>query len=169
VSIVCGALFGLAARLTAADYPGPAGVAVLGGFALLAGGLALRRGTVVTAGLALLGVGYGLGLIGKGLDPAAVLFAGGLVAVAELAFWALEPGAQVRVGRAATGRRLLVVGGVVLGSTIACMLLVVLVDDPIRGGAGLGLAGVVALAAIAAVAFVLARSLRRDSARVAGR
>ena len=51
----------------------------------------------------LLGVGYGVALIGKGLDPAAGLFAGGLAAVAELAFWALEPGAAVRIGRAATG------------------------------------------------------------------
>ena len=154
-------MFALAVRLSAADYPGPAGVAALGGLALLAGGLALRRGSVTTLGLALLGAGYAAGLIGKGLDPAAGLFAGGLVAVAELAFWALEPGAAVRIGRAATGRRLLVVGSVVLGSTVAGSLLLLAVEDPVRGGAGLGIAGVVALGTIFLVAAALARSLRR--------
>ena len=51
----------------------------------------------------MLGVGYGAALIGKGLDPAAGLFPAGLVAAAELAFWAIEPGAAVPLGRAATG------------------------------------------------------------------
>jgi hypothetical protein len=154
-------LFGLAVRLSAGDYPGPATVAALGGIGLLAAGLALRRGAVATVGLALLAAGYGLALIGKGLDPAAALFAGGLVAVAELAFWALEPGAAVRVGRAATGRRLLVAGSVVLGSIIAGALLLVAASEPVRGGAGLGVAGIVSLGAIVVVAAVLARSLRR--------
>jgi hypothetical protein len=158
--VVCAALFALAVRLSAADYPGPATVAVLAGIAALAGGLVLRRGAVATLGLALLGVGYGLALIGKDLDPAAGLFAGGYVAVAELAFWSLEPGAAVRVGRAATGRRLIVVGSVVLASTVAGTLLLVAVSDPIRGGAALGVAGIAALAAIVATAALLARSLR---------
>ena len=102
-------LFALAVRLSAGDYPGPAGVAVLAGLAAIVGGLLLRRGAVVTIGLGLLGVGYGSALIGKGLDPAAGLFAAGLVAVAELAFWAIEPGAAVPLRRAATGLRVLVV------------------------------------------------------------
>ena len=160
---MCAALFALAVRLSASDYPGPAAVAVLAGVVLLAGGLVLRRGAVATVGLALLGVGYALALIGKGgLDPAAGLFAGGLVAVAELAYWALEPGAAVRLGRAATGWRLLVVGSVVLGSTLAGTLLLAVVSDPVRGGAGLGIAGIAALGTIFVVAAVLARSLRRD-------
>ena len=158
---MCAALFALAVRLSAADYPGLAAVASLAGVALLAGGLVLRRGPVATVGLMLLGAGYALGLVGKGLDPAAGLFAGGLVAVAELAYWALEPGAAVRLGRAATGRRLLVVGSVVLGSTLASTLLLVAVSDPVGGGAGLGIAGIAALGTIAVVAAVLARSLRR--------
>ena len=67
------ALFGLAAWVSAADYPEPAGLAVLVGIALLAGGLVIRRGAVVTVGLAMLGAGYGVALVGKGLDPAAGL------------------------------------------------------------------------------------------------
>jgi len=159
---VCAALFALGVRLSAGDYPGPAGVGALAGLALLAGGLVLRRGPVVTAGLALLGVGYGAALIGKGLDPAAGLFAGGLAAVAELAFWAIEPGAAVRVGRAATGRRVLVVGSVAVGSALAGTLLLIIVSDPIRGDAALGVAGIAAVTTIVIVAAVLARSLRRD-------
>ena len=80
---------------------------------MLIGGLVLRRGTLATIGLALLGWVRRLAC-GQRARPAAVLFAGGLVAIAELAFWALEPGAAVRIGRAATG--LLTVAAVVLAS-----------------------------------------------------
>jgi hypothetical protein len=146
--------------LSAGDYAGAAGLAVLAGTALLAGGLVIRRGAVVTAGLAMLGVGYGLALVGKGLDPAAGLFAGGLAATAELAFWALEPGAAVRIARAATARRALVVAAVVLGAAVSGSLLLLVVSDPVRGGASLGIAGVLALVAIFGIAVVLARSLR---------
>jgi len=130
------------------------------GIGLLTGGLVIRRGAVVTTGLALLGVGYGVALVGKGLDPAAGLFAGGLAAAAELAFWALEPGAAVRIARAATGRRALVVAVVVLGAALSGSLLLIVVSEPVRGGSSLGIAGVLAVAAIFAVAVVLARSLR---------
>jgi hypothetical protein len=159
-SLVFAALFGLAAWASAVDYAGPAGVVVLAGIALLAGGLVIRRGPVVTLGLAVLGVGYGVALVGKGLDPAAGLFAGALAASAELAFWALEPGAEVRIARAATGRRALVVSTVALGAVLCGSLLLVLVSDPVSGGASLGIAGVLALVAIFAVAVALARSLR---------
>ena len=146
--------------LSAADRPGPAALAVLAGIVLLAGGLLIRRGTVATAGLALLGAGYGIALVGKGLDPAAGLFAGGLVATAELAYWALEPGAAVRIARAATARRALVVTAVAFGAALSGSLLLVLVSDPVRGGASLGIAGVLAVTAIFVVAVFLARSLR---------
>jgi hypothetical protein len=159
-ALVCAGVFGLAAWLSAADYPGSAGVAVLAGAALLAGGLVIRRGPVVTLGLAMLGVGYGVALVGKGLDPAAGLFAGGLALTAELAFWALEPGAAVRVARAATGRRVLVVATVALGAALSGSLLLILVSDPVRGGPALGITGVLAVVAIFVVAVFLARSLR---------
>ena len=146
--------------LSAADRPGPAALAVLAGIVLLAGGLLIRRGTVATAGLALLGAGYGIALVGKGLDPAAGLFAGGLVATAELAYWALEPGAAVRIARAATARRALVVTAVAFGAALSGSLLLVLVSHPVRGGASLGIAGVLAVTAIFVVAVFLARSLR---------
>ena len=157
---MCAALFALATRLSAADYPGPAAVAALAGLAVLLGGLVLRRGTLVTIGLALLGAGYGVALVGKGLDPAAGLFAAGLVAVAELAFWAIEPGAAVPVARVATGVRVLVVGSIVAGSALAGTVLLLVVSDPIHGEAVLGIGGVLAVLTIFGVAVVLARSLR---------
>jgi hypothetical protein len=129
---------------------------------VLFAGLVLRRGTIVTLGLALLGAGYGISLAGKGLDPAAAVFAGGLVAAAELAFWALEPGAAVRIARAATARRALVVGAVVFGAALAGSLLQLAVSDPARGSSALGIVGVLSILAIVAVAGLLARSLRSD-------
>jgi hypothetical protein len=148
--------------MSAEDQPRLATIAALAGTGVLAGGLLIRRGQVATAGLALLGVGYGVALIGQGLDQAAGLFAAGLVATAELAYWALEPGAAVRIARAATGRRALVAAAVVLASALGGSLLLVLVADPIRGGTGLGIAGVLAVLAILLVAVALARSLRSD-------
>ncbi len=131
----------------------------MAGAALLAAGLVVRRGALVTAGLALAGTAYGLSLVGKGLDPAASLFAGGLVAVAELAYWALEPGAAVSIGRAATARRALLSGSIGLAAVLTGALLLSVVSAPVRGGAALGVLGVAAIAAILFVAVGLMRSL----------
>jgi hypothetical protein len=153
-------LLALAARLSAADAPKVAGVAGLAGVALLGAGLVIRKGALVTAGLALVAAGYGLSLVGKGLDPAASLFAGGLVAVAELAYWALEPGAAVRIGRRATVRRVLLSGSIALAAVLIGALLLAVVSTPVRGGTATGVFGVTALAAILVVAVGLMRSLR---------
>ncbi|HEU0303464.1 MAG TPA: hypothetical protein VFR32_02680 [Gaiellaceae bacterium] len=159
-ALACGALFALAARLSAGDLPGPTSVAAVAGVAALATGLVLRRGAIVTAGLVLLGTGYGLALADRTLDPAAGLYAGALVLTAELAFWALEPGAAVRLGRTATARKALVVTTIALGATVAGTLLLLAVADPVAGGAALAAAGIGALASILVLAAVLGRSLR---------
>jgi hypothetical protein len=152
-------LLALAARLSAADAPKVAGVVGLAGAAVLAVGLMVRRGTLVTAGLALVGTAYGVTLVGKGLDPAASLFAGGLVVVAELAYWALEPGAAVRIGRRATGRRVLLSGSIALAAVLIGALLLAVVSAPVRGGAALGVLGVTAIAVILAILVGLMRSV----------
>lgn len=146
-------------RLSADDLRGPAGAAALAGVVALAAGLALRRGVVVTVGLALLGAGYGLSLAGRELDLAAGVFAGGLAIAAELAFWSLEPGAAVGLGRAATARRSLVALAVAGGGAAAGTALLFVAADPVAGGVGLAVSGIAALAAIAVVGIVLARSL----------
>ena len=152
-------MLALAARLMAADAPKAAGIAGLAGTVVLALGLLVRRGALVTVGLALVGTGYGLSLVGKGLDPAACLFASGIVAVAELAYWALEPGAAVRIGREATARRTALVGSIALGTLLIAALLLAVVSAPVRGGAALGILGVAAIAAILTLAVGLMRSL----------
>ncbi|MCA1845460.1 MAG: hypothetical protein LC792_20160 [Actinobacteria bacterium] len=60
------------------------------GVVLLVGSLVLGRARPVGPAVALLGVGYVLSTIGRPLDPDAVLYAVGLLAVAELGFWSLE-------------------------------------------------------------------------------
>ena len=154
------ALLALAARLTAGDAPELTGVSSIAGAAALLAGLVLRRGALVTAGLALVGAGYAVSLIGKGIDPAASLVAGGLLAVAELAYWALEPGAAVRLGRRATARRVLFSATLALGAVLVGALLLGIASSPVGGGAAIGISGVAALAAILAALIGLVHALR---------
>jgi len=154
------ALLALASRLSAADAPELAGVVSVAGVPALLAGLVLRRGALVTVGLALSGAGYAVSLIGKGLDPAASLFAAGLLAIAELAYWALEPGAAVRIGRGATARRALFSAMLALGAVLLGALLLGVASTPAGGGAAIGIAGVAAVAAILAVVIGLMHVLR---------
>jgi hypothetical protein len=146
--------------MSAADAPGTALFVGLAGAGLVAAGLVLRRGAVATAGLALAGGGYAVSLVGKGLDPAASLVAGALVLVAELAYWALEPGAPIRVERAASGRRLASSGAIALGAVGLGAVLLAAASSPLRGDAGLGIAGVVGIGVIAAAVVGLLHALR---------
>jgi hypothetical protein len=158
--VVGAALIGLAARLSAADAPELTEVVAAAGVAGLAAGLVLRRGGLATMGLALIGSSYAVSLIGKGLDPAACLVAGGLLFVAELTYWALEPGAAVRIGRRATARRALFSGALALGSVVVGSLLLGVASSPTGGGETIGILGVAALAAILAAVIGLMHSLR---------
>lgn len=158
--MLAGGLFALAARISAEDAPRLAGLLGISGAVVLAVGLLVRRSPPATLGIAMLGAAYGVSLAGKGLDPASPLFAGGLVLVAELAFWALEPGAAVRFGRAATARRFAVVSSVAIAGALLASLLLAVASTPLRGGVSVGIAGVAAIAAILALGALLARSLR---------
>ena len=153
----------LAAYLGAGDAPGPAGAIGLVGTAALAVGVGLRRGTPVAAGLALVGVAYGVSLVGQGLDGTASLFAGGLVLVAELAYWSIEPGAAVRVGRTATARRAAFALALAVGSSVLGGLLLAAGATPLRGDTAFGVLGVAALLLVAAIAIWLLHSLRGDA------
>jgi hypothetical protein len=146
--------------MSAADAPGTALFVGLAGAGLVAAGLVLRRGAVATVGLAFVGGGYAVSLVGKGLDPAASLFAGALVLVAELAYWALEPGAPIRVGRAASGRRLAASGAIALGAVGLGAVLLAAASSPLRGDVGLGIAGVVGIGVITAAVVGLLHALR---------
>jgi hypothetical protein len=158
---VAGALaLAVAAALLAEDVPRLTAYTGLAGAVALAVGLVLQRGALATLGLALLGGGYAFSLAGKGVDPAAALFAGGLVLVAELAYWALEPGAAVRLGRGATARRLLVSLALALAAVLLAALLLAVSGAPGDQGVALAVAGVAAIGGIIVVAIGLALTLR---------
>jgi hypothetical protein len=153
-------LLALASQHSGADAAEAAGGLGFAGAALLALGLAVRRGVAVTAGLALLGAGYAASLVGKGLDPAASLFAGGGLLVAELSYWALEPGAAVRIGREATVRRALLSLSLAVGAVALGTLLLGVSATPAGDGLALGALGVGALALVFVVVLALVHSLR---------
>ncbi len=148
------------ARATADDVPRLAGYVALAGVGCLLAGLLLRRAAPATVGLTLVGAGYGISLAGRALDPGAPLVAGAFLLVAELAYWALEPGASVRIGRRATLRRLLFSIGLATGAVVLAALLLGVASAPQGGGASLGIAGVAAIAAIVGVVFWLVHTLR---------
>lgn len=151
------------ARATADDVPRLAGYVALAGVACLLAGLLLRRAAPATVGLTLVSAGYGISLAGRALDPGAPLVAGALLLVAELAYWALEPGASVRIGRGATLRRLLFSIGLATGAVVLAALLLGVASAPQGGGASLGIAGVAAIAAIVGAVFWLVHTLRPHS------
>jgi hypothetical protein len=148
------------ARATADDVPRLAGYVGLAGVVCLLAGLLLRRAAPATVGLTLVGAGYGISLAGRALDPGAPLVAGAFLLVAELAYWALEPGASVRIGRRATLRRMLFSIGLATGAVVLAALLLGVASAPQGGGASLGIAGVAAIAAIVGVVFWLVHTLR---------
>lgn len=152
--------FALGSYLGSSGEAGVVGLLGIAGIVVLASGLVLRRGLLVTAGLALAGAGYGVSLIGRDLDGAGGIFAAGLLLAAELAYWAIEPGAAVRLGRRATARRLAFTGLLALAGGIAGSLLVAAGSAPLEGDAAFGVAGVAAVALIAAAAVWLIHALR---------
>jgi hypothetical protein len=128
--------------------------------ALLLGGLALRWSAALAVGVALLGAQQAvrLALGPDSLDSWTPLFAGGLLLVAELAWWSLEPRVPAWSQPGLAARR---VGTVLLACAGACVVsavVLVAAGVPLSGGFGLELAGVVAATGALAVVAWLARS-----------
>ncbi len=156
-------MLALAARATAVDAPEFAALLGVVGTVALLGGLVVRHGPLATCGLALVGAAYAVSLIGRSVDAGASLMAGGLILVAELAFWALEPGAAVRVGRQATARRAIFSVGLALAAVLLGALLMAVAGYGGAGGVELGIAGVAAVAVLLGVVIWLMHSLRPPS------
>jgi hypothetical protein len=159
-AVIVAAALALADYLAAAEQGAVAGIAAAAGASVLAAAVVLRRGTLVTVGLALVGTGYGVSLVGGGLDGAASLVAGGLILVGELAYWAIEPGAAIKIGQGATLRRGGFIVTLALGSAVLGALLLAAGSTPLEGGATLGLLGVGAVIVVAAAAVWLIHALR---------
>jgi hypothetical protein len=143
----------VAAGADAAIAAAPGGLAV----ALLVVAFAFRAPAVVPWALVPLLVEYGVFLVVEGEDRAAPVVAAGLVLVAELAYWALEP-RHVGRGRALALRRaatlLLLAGG---AAAVAAFMLGVS-EVPLGGGLALEALGVGAAVAAVAVVAWLART-----------
>ena len=134
-------------------------VAALGGTAtaVLAAGLWRRRPVVVPWSLLALGAAAALSFAEEG-DPAeSPLFAAGLLAVGELAYWSLD----TRLSRPATpgiaARRIALLSGLVAGSIALGAILVSVARLEPGGGLALETAGVAAAVGLAAAVLALSR------------
>ena len=130
-----------------------------GAFALLLAGLVLRWSGALAAGVALLGAQQAtrLALGSDAVDVAIPLVATGLLLVAELAWWSIEPRVPAWWQAGVVWRR---VGTLVLactGSLVVSSLVVVAAGAPVGGGTLLELTGVVASVAALAVLAAIAR------------
>jgi hypothetical protein len=134
--------------VAAGRFPWVHAAVAIGGFALLAAGLALRRSVLLVWALVLLGGNYALWLaLGThALDQRMPVVGAGLLLAAELAFDTLEP----EVGRVETSTvmaRVIVLVIVLLGAVGAGALVLAVASVPLSGG--------VAITAVGAVAAVL--------------
>jgi hypothetical protein len=118
--------------------------------------------TLVPASLVLLGSMYGaeLAIDDAPLDAATPLFAGGLLLMAELAYWAIDEREPVSTDRGENLRRLAFVALLGLGALLIAAVLLALVDVTRTGGLAIDLIG--AAAAAAALLAVVLFNRRRD-------
>lgn len=122
---------------------------------MLAAALVLRRSALVGVGLFVLGAEYAayFGVRGQDVDPRAPLYGIAFLAVAELAYAALE----LRAGKAEpelTARRVATLALLALGSVAVGTLTLAAAATPIGGGVGLEAVGV---AAAVVLVFALGR------------
>jgi hypothetical protein len=154
---VLAAVVGAFASLAAGDLEAVAAALSAVAVASLAAGLWRRRSVVVPWALLALGGAAALAFAADA-DPArSPLYAAGLLAVGELAYWSLE----TRVSRPATPgiapRRIAFLSGLVAGSIAVGAVLVSVARVEPGGGLILEAAGVAAAVAAAAIVFVLSR------------
>ena len=140
--------------MRAADHETLLLVIGVAGLLALGAGLAVRWSAAVACGVALLGAEQAVRLATgpKLVDTWTPLYAGGLLLVAELAWWSLEPRVAAAAEPGAALRRL---AGIALACAVGGGLAAVVVlaaGVPLHGGFALELVGVVA--AIAALALV---------------
>lgn len=151
----------LAAALAAGDVPLAAGAIGGSGAVVLTLGVAGRFGAAVTVGLALLGAGYAVSLIGRDIAPGAGLVAAALLVVAELAYWSVEPVSPGFSDPIILRRRLALIGALFVGTVLVGTLLLDIASAAVGGDRLLGVAGALAAVALLAVVVSLLHRLRR--------
>jgi hypothetical protein len=139
-----------------------AGIGVLGGFALLCA-LVSGNGVFVAWAAVLIGGEYAVALLlrDEAIDPWAPVYAGGLLLLAELGYWALERPIPPEPGLARRRAWLLAAMVVTAGGVAAVVLAVSEIAG--EGGVFLQLLGVAAAVAVLALVVVYARRLALGS------
>jgi hypothetical protein len=142
---------GLAAYAAATADRGGLPLALIGvvGVVVLGVALSLRLAVLVAPALGLLGAEYAalFALRGDAVDSRAPLYGACFLAVAELAYGALE----LRAGTpepGLTARRIVILAGLALASVIVGTIVLAAASAPLDGGVGLEAVGVVAAVAL---------------------
>jgi hypothetical protein len=163
---------GIFATIAGTDSTSPAGIAhnsrwlipgllALGGFAVLALALAIPHPGPVLFGLALLGAAYLVGLPASGPWRSLTAFAGGwLLAVAELTYWSIDFKVRGQDSARIYARRSATIAGLVAAGIALAVIPEIDLGQAGLGGVELTAAGLVAAAALIAVAAGLAWRLR---------
>jgi hypothetical protein len=122
-------------------------------------GLAARWSAALAVGIVFLGAEQAVRLtLGPNtVDPWTPAYAAGLLLVAELAWWSIEPRVAAWPEHGVAPRRLAVVVGMCAAGAVVAALVVVAAGAPLNGGVELELVGVAAAVGALAVVAGLAR------------
>jgi hypothetical protein len=112
-------------------------IAGIGAGAVLLAALAAAAASAVAPALVLLGLEYGLSLIGRGnaLDLAAPLVAALLLLVAELAWWSVDAAAPIRAEPPVLRGHVARLAALVVGSGVASVVVLMAATVPTPGWA----------------------------------
>jgi hypothetical protein len=122
-------------------------------------GLAARWSAPLAVGIAFLGAEQAVRLATgpNTVDPWTPAYAAGLLLVAELAWWSIEPRVAASSEIGVVLRRLAAVVGMCAAGAVVAALIVVAAGSPLSGGVELELVGVAAAVGALAVVAGLAR------------
>jgi hypothetical protein len=161
-SVALAAGIGAALVLTAGSYRLAVLGIVSGAVLLLCVALALPFPSLVPWPLVALAGAYALRLGGGDVDQSAPIYAGGLLAVAELAYWSVELRGRAHDAERLTERRATLIAALTLLSVAAGGLVLAATSIEIGSGIAIDLLGVAAAVGSLAVVAALARSRREQ-------
>jgi hypothetical protein len=148
---------GAALVLTTDSYRPVAGAFALGAVLLLAVAVAWPLPSFLPWPLVVLGGVYAWKLGGGDVDQWAPVYAGGLLAVAELAYWSVQLRGRAQDAERLTERRIVLIATLTLLAVAAGGLVLAATSVPIGGSVALDLLGVAAAIGALAVVATLAR------------
>jgi hypothetical protein len=137
-------------------------VFAIAGVVLFALGLAVRSAGTLGLGLAVIGAGYAVLFVAEGesLDRFTPAFAAGLMLVAELGFWSIEPRIPAWSEPAVAEWRLAGIAGACVGAAVLAALALVAAAGA-TGTGGLAVESLGVVAALGAVVLIIVLVGRR--------